>query len=180
MKIILNGEVAEVGSGQNLTAGDGITIQDNSINVATPVKSVTQAEYDALTEEEKNTGLYVVTDANISLKDRGEVYSTEETRIGTWIDGKPIYRIAFSMISPSSGTNTWQKIKDVPNVNQVIKLDGIVDRVNDSVPLNLGTYCYLSFAENSINFYMQNSDYFNRPIRLIMEYTKTTDTGVTA
>jgi len=26
-----------------------------------------------------------------------EVYSTEETRIGTWIDGKPLYRITFTV-----------------------------------------------------------------------------------
>lgn len=30
----------------------------------------------------------------------GEAYSTEETRIGTWIDGKPIYKRVFSLDVP--------------------------------------------------------------------------------
>ena len=30
----------------------------------------------------------------------GEVYSTEETRIGTWIDGKPLYRKTLVGTSP--------------------------------------------------------------------------------
>ena len=35
-----------------------------------------------------------------------EVYSTEETRIGTWIDGKPLYRVVVtgSLSSPITGT----------------------------------------------------------------------------
>ena len=57
------------------------------------VRSCTQEQYDALSEEKKR-GLVVITDAE---PEGGgaceEVYSTEETRIGRWIDGKPIYRM---------------------------------------------------------------------------------------
>lgn len=43
------------------TAGDGITIESNKISVTTPVKSVlTQTEFEALSEEEKNNGLYFI------------------------------------------------------------------------------------------------------------------------
>ncbi len=49
-----------------LDAGDGITIQENTISVTTPVKGLTKAEYDGLTEEERNTGLYIVTEAEDS------------------------------------------------------------------------------------------------------------------
>lgn len=33
----------------------------------------------------------------------GEVYSTEEIRIGTWIDGKPLYKKTFVGVTSSSG-----------------------------------------------------------------------------
>lgn len=33
-----------------------------------------------------------VTDSTVPVDDPGEVYTTTETKIGTWIDGKPIYR----------------------------------------------------------------------------------------
>ncbi len=49
----------------SFTPGDGITIQGDTISVETPVKGITQAEYDALPEEEKKTGLYVITDAEV-------------------------------------------------------------------------------------------------------------------
>ena len=36
-----------------------------------------------------------------------DVYSTEETRIGTWINGKPIYRKCFSLTTPPSSATVW-------------------------------------------------------------------------
>lgn len=35
----------------------------------------------------------------------GDVYSTEEQRIGTWIDGKPLYRNVIHFSSPPLGNN---------------------------------------------------------------------------
>lgn len=80
------------GKQNSLTAGEGVSLENDTVDIQEPVKGITQAEYYALTEEQKNIGLYVVTDANINLNDHGDIYSTEETRIGTWIDGKPLYR----------------------------------------------------------------------------------------
>lgn len=53
---------ASPGSGKKYTAGDGITIQNDSISVTEPVKGVTQSEYNSLTEAQKNYGLYIITD----------------------------------------------------------------------------------------------------------------------
>lgn len=58
-----------------------------------PVELITEAEYDALTEEQKKNGLYFISDSSSTYS--GEIYSTEQTRIGTWIDGKAIYRKCF-------------------------------------------------------------------------------------
>ena len=80
------------------TQGDGITIRDSEISVTTPVRSVlTQAEYDALPDEQKSSGLYVISDGGCVESSGGEIYSTTERRIGTWIDGKPLYRKTYSV-----------------------------------------------------------------------------------
>lgn len=56
---------------------------------------LTQAEYDALTTEEKNNGsVYFITDsANEPMK----VYSTTEKAVGIWIDGSIIYEKTLSI-----------------------------------------------------------------------------------
>ena len=53
-----------------------------------------------------------------------EIYSTEETRIGTWIDGKPLYRKCFCIpASELNGLTTTSKYYDVP----IDEMDGILD-----------------------------------------------------
>lgn len=50
-----------------LDAGDGISIEDGTISVETPVKSIlTQEEFDALTDDEKNHGMYVISNGESS------------------------------------------------------------------------------------------------------------------
>lgn len=46
-----------------LIPDDSITIEGNNIRVTNPVKGVTTEEYEALTDEEKASGLYIITDA---------------------------------------------------------------------------------------------------------------------
>lgn len=73
-----------------------------------PVKPVTKSEYNALPEEERNSETaWLVTDASAESSGgvgAGDVYSTEETRIGTWIDGKPIYR---KVVSFTNTLDSW-------------------------------------------------------------------------
>lgn len=45
--------------------------------------------------------------------DDPNVYSTTETRIGTWVDGRPIYRKYYS-VSVSLPSNVWTDISSVP------------------------------------------------------------------
>lgn len=63
-------------------------------NGGLPVYYVTQDEYNALSPEGKNADVIYATPGNGQPADGTcwEVYSEEERRIGTWIDGKPIYR----------------------------------------------------------------------------------------
>ena len=65
------------------------------LGVTHPTKIVTRAEYDALTEEEKNQPVvYIIQDNTVAPPDsfKPMVYSTEEQVVGTWHDGRPIYQ----------------------------------------------------------------------------------------
>ena len=178
------------------SAGDGIDITETeagaSIGVTTPVRSiVTQAEYDALPEAERNKGLYVISDGDEGGGGGGggseEVYSTEETRIGTWIDGKPIYRKVYVL---NSGQNGEHMIDvpgfDVSQIDTMVRMNAIIKGIQSS-----GTWVQDGWnfsASNLLNFQISEGHmriahspafYANRPLWVILEYTKTTDTGGT-
>lgn len=96
MKLALNGEIYEIGGeSPSYTAGDGVSIDSGVISLQNQVYGIyTQAEFNALSEEEKNNGTYFVDDGNSGGgSSSSDVYSTEEQVVGTWIDGKPLYRI---------------------------------------------------------------------------------------
>lgn len=124
-------------------------------------------------------------------------YSTEEVRIGTWIDGKPLYRIVKNgkMAVPKADTDI--KLFELPaELEQLVALHGIKDRSwggfsllpNSSLetPSEGGktTYAVLWYTkkEHSV-YYRTNQDTdqsFTFSWILIAEYTKTTDKAVTS
>jgi len=180
---------AEGGSGgTSLTAGDGITIQDDTIRVTTPVKGVTQAEYDALSEEEKSKGLYIVTDANINFNDRGDIYSTEETRIGAWIDGKPLYRRVIRCKTPTTAGGP-KTVFLLSNGEYVTKLSGffieIVNNVEKHFTINGPTFgssgpvgVSMQQVGDHVEGWASQASFANKDAFVMIEYTKAVDTGV--
>jgi len=102
---------------------------------------------------------------------KGETYSTEETVIGTWIDGKPIYRKVYNI----TGSNLTQDVTDL-HIDTLVKLDGFI---NDGMPLNLymdnSHFCFThcnSLTEISCSM----TGWTATKVKYIIEYTKTTDT----
>lgn len=108
-----------------------------------------------------------------------ELYSTREKRIGTWIDGKPLYRkiIDYGTL-PNTTTRTLEH--NISNVDIFTKVEGIANdgitflplpyahsNVAFNVVLNT-TKTYVSIATNS-----DRTTYTKTYITL--EYTKTTD-----
>ena len=173
----------EVGPTLELTAN--ARTAGGRLEVKTPVQSVlTQAEYDALSEEKKNKGLYVIDDGNggASSGFSGEVYSTEETRIGTWIDGRALYRKTFVVdvtttgpstitLSNTSGLHIDTLMNAYGAYTALTSNAGISHRPIDgvySMGLNEDKTKLLAYtsasSQNRINF-------------VVLEYTKTTDTG---
>lgn len=51
------------GSNEDLIAGEGIIIENNTISVATPIIPITQEDYDNLTDEERKGKLFLILDA---------------------------------------------------------------------------------------------------------------------
>lgn len=65
------------------------------LGVTHPTKILTRAEYEALSEDDKNLPIvYVIQDNTVAPPDsfKPMVFSTEEQVVGTWIDGRPIYQ----------------------------------------------------------------------------------------
>lgn len=175
-------------------AGDGLSKEGDTLSVTTPVRGIfTQAEFDALTEAQKNSGLYVISDGSGEPgggSSAGEVYSTEETRIGTWIDGKPLYRRVFQSTSPTEGS-TAKSVADLSDtsVDLVTRADVILKtRTGDIVypdsnssSTSIRTSKYFSGSTRQLLIKIISlPDALNSPVTTIVEYTKTTDQATVA
>lgn len=109
-------------------------------------------------------------------------YSTEETRIGTWIDGKPLYRRVVQETIPSTGAVTEMFDTSSWNIDKLAKLLGVSQAATDGSKQKIP---FSSFG----NFYgwIGGSGYFTVaalttgsklygcPMTIVFEYTKTTD-----
>lgn len=109
----------------------------------------------------------------------GEIYSTEETRIGTWIDGKPLYRKVLTLNYPSSnGTFDLFYVNNL-NIDQCTKYIGYI-RINNETQF----IPYYHSASNQGSLWVsgetlklnKEGNYYNgHPFVIALEYTKTTD-----
>lgn len=106
-------------------------------------------------------------------------YSTSEIKVGTWINDKPIYRKVIQTTMPTS--TGWQSVATLLNVNEIISLHGRYSG-NDGrqmmIPYSENGYLQaISYQpnSNSIEINSQNIAWSNKPLTIIVEYTKTTD-----
>ena len=110
-----------------------------------------------------------------------DVYTQEEQRIGTWIDGKPIYR---QVINTTGDSSQNQTIATISNIDNIVNTFGWVK--NGDVYRNCTTAYYGDTAwtselyRNSEDINLECGPKFanfkkNATITLICEYTKITD-----
>lgn len=138
---------------------------DDSINGEThgdtlPIGAI--IDYDGTTVPD---GYEKVADAN--------VYSMEETVIGTWVDGKPIYRKVFSVGGSTSQTiSTFEnKIKDVINKYGFVKYENEME----DYWTNLGETGFTATIDQyGINVTLGTKQATGSGY-LVIEYTKSTD-----
>ena len=113
-----------------------------------------------------------------------EKYSTSETKIGTWIDGKPLYRKVFIGTINETTTGTFQDTLIDMNINNVDKkfIDKAfyIDQYNDSILIpyitNSGYIIKAMLLNKNVLRIMTNSSAFNGlTFYVVVNYTKTTD-----
>lgn len=119
--------------------------------------------------------------------DNGEVYSTAETRIGTWIDGKPLYRKVIVATNIATNTENSIAVSDA-SIISVKKIEGYYiggggGNIASSGTLlgadsdNTRSYVFYSPANGSLKSYcgVYNTGNGKYDTHIILEYTKTTD-----
>lgn len=140
---------------------------------------VTSAEHEAYTQPR----IYVKNDNDayeeLISKDELINYSTKEQKIGTWVDGKTLYRKVVNFGSlPNSASKTVST--GLTNVNY-ISFSGLANNGTTYFPLNLarpisgnnlGLGCWITNNEITIESANDRSSY---NAYVIIEYTKTTD-----
>lgn len=115
-----------------------------------------------------------------------EIYSTVETRIGTWIDGKPLYRRVISGTSPSKYNEAVQ-VGVIEDFGMPATITGVLLSTDGGfipipyviIPSSATNTSYATAyvsADGKI-YVSTNGPYFiNRQMWIIIEYTKNTDT----
>lgn len=118
----------------------------------------------------------------------GEVYSTEETRIGTWIDGKPLYR---KVIAAQTGDKISMSTEDLNSLYDArnLNIETLCSMEATSLAWSGATWITppttVNFSKSySMTVFIDNgilkerhtiAEYSNCPIYITIAYTKTTD-----
>ena len=120
----------------------------------------------------------IIANKNIIYEENNyENYAITETRIGTWIDGKPLYRKVFTGTTSSNGNTEIAvgNIKNIINVSGYIKIDNdYKTNFNTSFGTNGSNDCRI--VQHINDFIIQTGSVLNnKEYTLCLEYTKTTD-----
>lgn len=158
--------------------GDTLVDADGVIDVKTPVNGViTQKDFDALPPEKQKHGLYVIPGTGDGIDGAlQEIYSIEETKVGRWIDGKPLYRNV--LIGRTGSGTTWIKFGEIQDLDVLVysigycvSSDGFTSVPNQWVAFSSN----YSNDKNGIWAYSSHNNYKNVLVYLIVYYTKTID-----
>lgn len=171
------------------------------------VNKLTKAEYEtatksptefyAVTDEEPvyvgstlstpSSVAYVATDniqdnAVTAAKASFTTYSTSEQVVGTWTDGKPIYRrVLTSTTSSTAGADASVFVLSSYDVDTIVKIDGFVGYTSSSTSMMALNYNLDSSHYCTTYYYATNQSIYAKcgqascPITVVVEYTKTTD-----
>lgn len=112
---------------------------------------------------------------------RIENYSTSEQVIGTWFDGKPLYRKTFQVTSPSQ-TSSSTIIVSLDSNCVIHNYDGYLEtnakaryKLNCWFSSSDYMYSYIDYIQCAVKMRVSLDAYANRPLVITLEYTKTTD-----
>ena len=126
-----------------------------------------------------NTKIYDFLEELVGTLNKKDTYSTEEQVIGTWIDGRNLYRKVITTTIPSGTTSTEVNI-NVPDYWVLTRLDYRL-KANNSTNYAFGNYYASStdfqrcfFREGAIQVRLGTNN-SSVEILFVIEYTKATD-----
>lgn len=148
-----------------------------------PTIQISYADYQKLSEAEKDDDvIYLVEDAPNVIPSAWERYSTDEIPVGTWIDGRTIYRRVFVTTAPEAMDNGSVVVVPITSRLEMISLEGVIQQEGGVyVPLSKPVAAkpvntVIAFAHfvsgEGIRMYVSTEIYAHRPVHLIMEYVK--------
>ena len=165
----------EINNSLQLASIDGVKIADNNNNGTV---TLTQDQYNSILSR-----LSALENNSNSSTTNGN-YSTEEQVVGTWIDGKPIYKKVYEGTTPNNATGVFISMEGIlSNVDKMVKLEGFTNWNNgwqNRLTDYAGSTDYDRITYNSISnqLYIKvfnSTDNFSVPMYITFEYTKTTD-----
>lgn len=126
----------------------------------------------------KNAKIKKVTGYKINGGSSVDNYSTNETVVGTWIDGKPLYQkvVALTNLGTMQATAT-RFVHNIANVDNIWISDGYLLTVSTGIRYHLGSpYRYFGCDKTHVQVTPTGAgDYSGYHIYFILRYTKTTD-----
>ncbi|MCI8810868.1 MAG: hypothetical protein HFF84_12295 [Oscillibacter sp.] len=150
-----------------LTPDETIILRDGGISVATPVKSLTQAEYDVLAEEEKQAdAIYLVdeppwTPAQVSIQE----YDTDDGwHVRKWSDG--YVEMVFDHAAGPYTEASWSAWDGA--INTIVCLGHTALPV--SLKKKLTEFASIINEENTFGWLMQESKTDYNPLMHTMRY----------
>lgn len=170
------------GGGSSYTAGVGIEIASGTIGVDDTVALIDDPTTSETPTPWVETSM-IENDAVTPEKATFTEYSTTEQVVGTWIDGKPVYRRVISTTSPSTA-NVGTRVVDITGWNLETLVSDYFQITNPTYNItsssnsdNVIAYMRLYAQPDNIGYMVnvRNSSYLSKPMIIILEYTKTTD-----
>lgn len=176
----------------NTLSGTVTTLSGTVTSVQTTANNASQTASSALNtantangKADTNASAITTINGNIDeLSDKIDdfsIYSTTEKVVGTWINGKPIYRKVFTFTTPT-GTDDYIINTNIANVGTVLsctggitETDGTLTPIPDAIDFGGVIYVTSFRITNGNIYYKGNSAYGNKPAFAIIEYTKSTD-----
>ena len=123
-------------------------------------------------------GVTPISDTNLNSIQEISVYSTNETEIGLWIDGKPLYRKVISFGALPNDT-TKSVAHNISNLKRIIKLEGFAGSSQNlggiTLPHATSTPIALYADNTNVNVKTNNDATAYTEAYVYVYYTKTTD-----
>jgi len=109
---------------------------------------------------------------------KSDLYSTDETLIGRWIDGKPLYQKVVTITTASSVTGDWQNGLDLSALD--IEYFTVINSTtpHNGDPLLVDTYVQYKYNKTTkyFQYASENPWMKDHVIKCIIQYTKVNDT----